>query len=207
VYVAPSDQHMLVVGGHLRLTHGPRENGHRPAVDPLFRSAARAYGPRVIGAVLSGALDDGTAGLRMIAEAGGRVFVQDPASALFPSMPASALAHTPEARAVPIERLADAICTAMNEPLAGEQVPAAVPLGSPPLSEPDGSADDLRAGASTAITGARRSASPPDAPPGRRASLGAQGARRRAAGARAARSDDLDGEAPAAVLTEKDTSQ
>ena len=133
-YVAPPDHHMLILDGEVRLTSGPRENGHRPAVDPLFRSAARAHGRKVIGAVLSGALDDGTAGLRMISEADGLALVQDPASALYPSMPDAALDYTPAARAVPIEELADAICQAIGDPLGEqadddrEQLITAVPL-------------------------------------------------------------------------------
>jgi two-component system, chemotaxis family, protein-glutamate methylesterase/glutaminase len=91
IYVAPPDLHMLVEPGVVRLTRGPRENRRRPAIDPLFRTAAHAYGPRTLGILLTGLFDDGAMGLHVIKAEGGVAIVQDPREALFPSMPGSAL--------------------------------------------------------------------------------------------------------------------
>jgi two-component system, chemotaxis family, protein-glutamate methylesterase/glutaminase len=93
IYVAPPDFHMLLENGTMRVIRGPRENGHRPAVDTLFRSAASEYGRRVLGVVLSGTLDDGSAGLRAVKAAGGLAVVQDPDEAIYRDMPANALSH------------------------------------------------------------------------------------------------------------------
>jgi len=91
IYVAPPDHHLLLEREHVRLGFGPKENHQRPCINVTFRSAALAYGSRVIGVVLTGQLDDGTAGLWEIKREGGVAVVQNPEEAPFPSMPMSAL--------------------------------------------------------------------------------------------------------------------
>ena len=93
IHVAPPDCHLLLRRSGIRVVRGPRENRFRPAIDPLFRTAAETYGSRVIGIVLSGGLDDGTHGLELIKRHGGIAIVQDPEEAIQPSMPLSALRH------------------------------------------------------------------------------------------------------------------
>lgn len=106
---APADHHMLLGAHHIHTRHGPRENSFRPAIDPLFRSAAAFRGPRAAAFVLSGLLDDGAAGARALHQTGGLVFVQDPATADYPQMPSAAAAAVPEARVVPLEDIGAAI--------------------------------------------------------------------------------------------------
>ena len=91
IYIAPPDRHLLLTPEGIQLTHGPKENSTRPAINPLFRSAARAYGARVTGVILTGNLDDGVAGLAEIKRRGGVAVVEDPQTAFSPSMPDNAL--------------------------------------------------------------------------------------------------------------------
>ncbi len=93
MYIAPPDRHMTVVDGHIRLTRGPKENWARPAIDPLFRSAAEGFGPAAIGVILTGNLNDGSAGLHEIKQRGGVAIAQDPDDAADPEMPTSAATH------------------------------------------------------------------------------------------------------------------
>ena len=106
VYVAPSDCHMLLVGDKLRLSQGPRHNGHRPAADPLFISAALSGGPHTIAVVLSGTLDDGAAGAAAVERQGGMVAVQDPGESAYDGMPRAAIAATRHAKVLRLPELA-----------------------------------------------------------------------------------------------------
>jgi two-component system chemotaxis response regulator CheB len=116
IYVAPPDRHLLLNNGRILVTRGPRENGHRPAIDPLFRTAAKAHGSRVIGVLLSGTMDDGTAGLMAIKRSGGMVVVQDPRDALYGGMPASAIEQVEVDHIVPASDLAPLLIRLVNEP-------------------------------------------------------------------------------------------
>ena len=115
IYLAAPDHHLLLFESHMMLGRGPRENMVRPAIDPLFRSAALQYGPRVIGVVLSGLLSDGAAGLTAIKQCGGVALVQDPADAIADEMPLHALEATTVDLCVPGARIGDVLSDLVRE--------------------------------------------------------------------------------------------
>lgn len=123
IYVAPPDVHMVLDDGVIRLTNGPREKGCRPAIDPLFRSAASVYGPRVIGVVLSGLLHDGAVGLGVIKEHGGLAVVQDPDDAKYGAMPSAAIAATDVDRIAPVDRIPGVLVDLVSESIPASAVP------------------------------------------------------------------------------------
>ena len=123
VYVAPSDHHLMIKAGKLLITKGARETAARPAIDPLFRSAAVAYGNRVIGVVLTGYLDDGAAGLAAIKRCGGVCVVQDPSDAAYPDMPQNALEQVKVDHCVPLAEMG-ALLTRLVEKEIGAKVAA-----------------------------------------------------------------------------------
>lgn len=129
ILVAPPDRHLVIEDGHVRVTVGPRENGHRPAIDALFRSAAAQRDGRVIGVILSGTRDDGSAGLAVIKAGGGAAVVQDPKEAMYAGMPRSALASVAVDAVVPSSEVARTVVAMVNgDPL---------PPGAQPPDEPD----------------------------------------------------------------------
>ena len=115
IYIAPPDNHLLVKRGYLRLVRGPKENRRRPSVDPLFRTAARSYGNRVVAIVLTGNLDDGTAGLVAVKEQGGIAIVQDPSEALYPGMPTSAIEGVDVDYVLPVSEIASLLVRLTQE--------------------------------------------------------------------------------------------
>ncbi|MGH9941171.1 MAG: chemotaxis protein CheB [Pyrinomonadaceae bacterium] len=126
IYVAPPDYHLLVEPGTVRVTRGPKENRFRPAVDPLFRSAAQVYGPRAIGVIMTGNLDDGAAGLWAIKRLGGTAVVQDPHEALYPSMPHNAMNYVSVDHCLPMAEIAPLLARLTSAPAEEEgayQVP------------------------------------------------------------------------------------
>ena len=120
IFVASPDHHLIVERGHVRVVRGPKENRYRPAVDPLFRSAARSYGPRVIAIVLTGALDDGTVGLQAVKRRSGIAVVQDPEDALYPSMPRSALRSVEVDHCVKLAAMPQLLARLVDEPATDE---------------------------------------------------------------------------------------
>ncbi|WP_166262180.1 chemotaxis protein CheB [Marinobacter salicampi] len=123
VYVAPQDHHMMLGESGVRVVHGPKENCSRPAIDPLFRSAAARYGPRVIGIILTGALDDGSSGLLAIRRCNGLTLVQEPGDAFCPEMPSHALTTAePVDYQLAIAEMGPILQKLVSQP-AGERVP------------------------------------------------------------------------------------
>ncbi|HET8673325.1 MAG TPA: chemotaxis protein CheB, partial [Thermoleophilaceae bacterium] len=123
IYVAPPDYHLLVADSRVQLSHGPRENGHRPALDPMFRSVARTFAQRAVGVVLSGTLDDGAAGLGMLRSHGGATIAQDPDDALYGGMPRSAIDSGAAEHVVKIFEMADLVCTLIDTPVESDGHP------------------------------------------------------------------------------------
>lgn len=132
ILVAPPDHHLVVSQGRVGVNRGPRENGHRPAVDPLFRSAASVYGGRVIAVVLSGGLDCGTEGALVVKARGGVVIAQQPDDAAFASMPESVIRHARPDHVVPAAGLAELISRLVGEPAPAPEAAAAE--SDPPAS-------------------------------------------------------------------------
>lgn len=121
IYVAPPDHHLLLSHGRLQISRGPKENRSRPSINPLFRTAASVYGSRVVGVILSGALDDGTLGLWEIKRQGGTVIVQDPEEALFASMPMSAISNVEVDYVLPVSQIARLLVRLSAEALEQEE--------------------------------------------------------------------------------------
>jgi two-component system chemotaxis response regulator CheB len=122
IYIAPPERHLLVESDQLRLGWGPRENNARPALDPLFRSAGLCCGPRAIGAVLTGTLGDGAAGLSALKQCGGITVVQDPSDAAFPEMPTTALTRSQPNHVVGLAGMPALFEKLVRQP-AGQPVP------------------------------------------------------------------------------------
>ncbi|MFP5286516.1 MAG: chemotaxis protein CheB, partial [Thermoanaerobaculia bacterium] len=123
IYVAPPDHHLILEDGRVRVSHGPSENAQRPAVDVLFRTAAQSYGRRAIAVVLTGNLDDGTAGLAIVKRHGGIAVVQDPADADYPSMPSSAIYNVDVDHVVPLADIPGLLVELCSQPVVDPEPP------------------------------------------------------------------------------------
>jgi two-component system chemotaxis response regulator CheB len=142
-YVAPPDRHLLLENQRLRLTRGPRENMSRPAIDPLFRTAAVQYGPRVVGVLLTGMMDDGSAGLAAIKACGGKAIVQDPLTATWPDMPLAAMRSVPVDYCLPLSDI-PAVLVRLVSRRAGRRVRCSPPLDVQFQVSTEKGSDDMR---------------------------------------------------------------
>jgi len=146
--IAPPDRHLLVQGDTVRLSTGPRENRSRPAIDPMFRSAADSYGERVVAVILSGLLDDGADGMVAVGRAGGKLLVQDPGEALYPDMPRAALRYAQVEEVLPARAIGHRLSELASAEMEAEGLREAP---QPQAAVPDG--DDFgRAGFETSGT-------------------------------------------------------
>ncbi|MBV9670219.1 MAG: chemotaxis protein CheB, partial [Acidobacteriales bacterium] len=127
IYVAPPDRHLLLTPDAIRLSVSPTHNRNRPAIDPLFESAARSFGQRTVGVVMTGFLDDGSAGLAEIQRLGGYTIVQDPEDALIPSMPRHALLRVEPDACLPLSEIGSLINRVTREELPEQKKEAAMP--------------------------------------------------------------------------------
>jgi two-component system chemotaxis response regulator CheB len=154
IHVAPPDHHLLArPDGTVQLSHGPLVHRTRPAVDPMFRSVAQAFGPRAVGVVLSGALDDGTAGLLEIKLRGGRAIVQDPADAKFPGMPRSATRHVAVDQVLPASQMGALLARLSSQSVTGHPAAPASHRKAPEMSSHEaGSSAGYRLERPTALT-------------------------------------------------------
>jgi two-component system chemotaxis response regulator CheB len=141
IYLAPPDNHLTLRRGFVQVVRGPKENGHRPSVDTLFRTASTAYGPRVIGVVLTGHLDCGTAGLLSIKARGGLAIVQDPRDAEVMSMPRSAIQHAAVDYVAPVRGIPRLVARLVSEPAGPWPAHLPAALGEAEGDEPGVAAD------------------------------------------------------------------
>jgi two-component system chemotaxis response regulator CheB len=117
IYVAPPDHHMIIEGEYILIKKGPKENRFRPCIDTLFRSAAYSYKENVIGVILTGMLDDGSSGMWSVKRMGGITIVQDPAEALYASMPSSVLQYTDVDYVLPLSKISALLTEIVAEPI------------------------------------------------------------------------------------------
>jgi two-component system chemotaxis response regulator CheB len=143
IYVARPDFHLLLKSGYMRVVQGPKENRFRPAIDPLFRTAAAEYGERVVGVILSGLLDDGTHGAMLIKRSNGVVIVQHPDEAEAPSMPLSVLRYVKVDYSLPAAKIASVIAQLAGQ-LRGGDSPVMMSSKAETYDVVEGATDALR---------------------------------------------------------------